>query len=61
MGRFGAELSYRFRTVRIMQNTTSEPTALEIFFLEAGLPAAEVEACPAPDCSLCRESLARAA
>jgi hypothetical protein len=44
-----------------MENTTSQLTDLEALFLEAGLPVTEVDACPVPDCSICRSPLPRAA
>jgi len=44
-----------------MENKNSEPTALETLFLEAGLPASEVESCPVPNCTVCRAPLPRAA
>jgi len=57
----GSNVSHRLRTVRTMQRTSNQLTALESLFLEAGLPATEVDACPAPDCSLCRRTLPKAA
>ena len=38
-----------------------EPTPLEALFAAAGLPAREVEACPAPDCEICHPQLPQAA
>lgn len=44
-----------------MEHTTSEITALEAFFLEAGLPVTEVEMCPVADCAVCTATLSQAA
>ena len=43
-----------------MEHTNSELTALEAFFLDAGLPVSEVEACPVPGCPACALALTRA-
>jgi hypothetical protein len=44
-----------------MEHMNSELTALEAFFLDAGLPVSEVEACPVPGCPACAPALTRAA
>jgi len=44
-----------------MEHSSRELTAIEALFLAAGLPAIEVQACPVPDCEVCRASLPKAA
>ena len=44
-----------------MENSNRELTAIEAVFLDAGLPALEVQACPIPDCELCAAALSKAA
>ena len=44
-----------------MEHMNSELTALEAFFLDAGLPVSEVEACPVAGCPACTETLPVAA
>ena len=44
-----------------MEHMHTDLTDLEAFFLDAGLPATEVEACPDATCSFCTEALPRAA
>ena len=44
-----------------MENSNRELTAIETLFLDAGLPAVEVQACPVPGCELCAAALPKAA
>ena len=44
-----------------MEHSNRELTAIEAFFLDAGMPAVEMEACPVPDCAVCLASLPKAA
>jgi len=44
-----------------MEHSNRQLTAIEALFLDAGLPVVEVQACPAPDCAVCRASLPKAA
>lgn len=44
-----------------MEHINSEITAIEAFFLEAGLPVDEVEACPVAECVICTATLSQAA
>jgi hypothetical protein len=44
-----------------MENSNRQLTAIEALFAGAGLPAVEVDACPVPDCCVCRAPLQKAA
>jgi len=57
----GPILSYPVRTLWAMENSNRQLTAIEALFAGAGLPAVEVEACPVPDCAVCRATLPKAA